>query len=208
MAAWMASPSMTAEYLGRPRSWGSSSPREGGDAQPLELDAPVPPVEHRDPPPQRLVTQHMRQQLEEHLEIVGQGVQAAHLLDESLGTLLGIDVLHAVLGSDVLVVDHGVEYRRDEPGLVAEVVGDHRLVLARARGHGVERECGEAFGRHDLLGRKEQALRCLRQGERGSSKASRTWPRLESGVAALSATRREPVSDALDIAFPPVSNGR
>ena len=65
---------------------------------------------------------------------------------------------------EVLVVDHRVEHRGDEPGLVVEVVGDHRLVLAGALAHGLERERLEPLFGDDLLGRDEQVARGLREG--------------------------------------------
>ena len=160
---------MTAERIwARPRSSGSSRPPDDVvDAQPLELQAPVPLVEQRDACPQCFVAEHVRQQLEEHAELLDGGVHAAHLLDEQLSAPLGIDALHAALGGDVLVVDHGIEDRGDEPGLVAEVVGDHRLVLARRRGHRVECEGVEAVAGDDGLGRYQQLLRRLRQAGEG-----------------------------------------
>ena len=64
---------------------------------------------------------------------------------------------------EVLVVDHRVEHGGDEAGLVVEVVGDHRLVLAGALAHGLERERLEALLGDDLLGGDEQVPRRLRQ---------------------------------------------
>ncbi len=156
-----------AEELGQAQQVGVGQTRSAVlHAEPLELRLPVPAEQHGHPAPQHLVAHHVRQQLVEDLEVLDRRRHAPHLLDQARDALARSDVLHPVQRVEVLVVDHGVEHGGDESGLVVEVVGDHRLVLAGAFADGLERERLEPLFGDDLLGRDEQVLRRLRAATR------------------------------------------
>ena len=132
------------------------------EAEPREILVIPPLVEREQAPAQLRVAERVRQDVEEAAERVRVHDHAA---DADHGRVQPLLLRHALdVGRDAqaLVVDEGVGDRDDEPGLVAEVVADGRLVDAGGGGDVLERDRLVAPSRPATPGRRLQDL--LRRG--------------------------------------------
>src|SRR5665648_908514 len=135
-----------------------------GRVQAAQHGIAVPVVERRDALAQVVIAQGVRQHLEERLVGLGVSGYARLAVDERVDALLPPGQLARVLDEAAVgVVGERVDQRRNETGLVAEVIADAGLRLAGLPRDGRQLQRLEAAARQQTLGGGQQALRRRRQ---------------------------------------------
>src|SRR5665811_1660543 len=135
-----------------------------GRVQAAQHGIAVPVVERRDALAQVVIAQRVGQHLEERLVRLGVRGDARLAVDERMDALLPLGQLARVLDEAAVgVVGERVDERRDETGLVAEMVADAGLRLTGRAGDGRQLQRLEAAARQQTLGGGQQALRRRRQ---------------------------------------------
>ena len=158
----MASPSQTATVSEVSTSTRARSSSSASGRQRHRVQLPIPAEELGHARPQRGVADHVGEEVEE--QPVLRRVQrraAVHVHEDGDAVVARLRKVPEQL--DVLVVHDRVDERRDEAGLVAEVIADRGLVLAGLGGDRLEAQAGVAgTGQHPPR-RDEDAARRRRE---------------------------------------------